>query len=286
MTLSSAVGSFYGFIIAQNVFSFGSDFIKNPLSFFVVILGSALIGASIGFLIFAVFYTGLMLLYMMIPVLFFYMTLMSWIFRSSIAMVFFGFSIVLFLFDHKKEQLQKATITFLMYSLFPIFISFVFILTINMNFIISATVDEIFPSIEDKSLVTTDLRKQELEYKNDIVKDNKKRETLKNAGNIERYFYKAYYKIIEIAKGAKDAVLTSIDKASITYSQGFKHTMLFVALDFIMGQIKFIVLVTLEIMIYMNLFKIDRFVNEMISTTTSSDTFAPEKLLSNFGLKV
>lgn len=275
----ATIGGIYAGVQASSLMP--GKFWGNPWSMFLKIFGATAIASFVGFIIFAFVYTALLLIYFFIPVLFFYTSVMTWIFKASIHMVFFGFSIILFVFDHKKGQIQQATISFIMYTLMPVYIAFIFFLTINVSFIIGVTIEEIFPSFEDKTLTATDMRTLEKINVKKLEKDNQIRSDAESANlwkNINSYFDKGIENI-------DDFVESTGDVSENFMSQDLKKTIIYIILEWCIGIIKFLVLVGLEIMLYTNLWKVDKFVNEMIGSNISNEGFQPEKILSNFGVR-
>jgi len=280
--ISTVVASIYGVMAGANTAMYLIEFFKKPTlpTIIITVLTSSVVGGFIGMGVFAIFYLGITLIYYLIPVLYFYITVMSWIFKMSIAMVFFAFSIILFVFDHKKQQLLQTTLNFIMYILMPVFISFTFFLIININFVINSTVDNLFPSFEDKILKDTMLEKASNKIDNAQREKQKEEYKKTEAFSFKRALLIGSNEIDKLETWAKDSI-SSGEKA---ISEDLMTTVMYLIVYFIIAQVKLVVLIVLEIALYGNLWKTHEFVNEMLSTSTNIETGDAEKVFRNFGI--
>lgn len=239
------------------------------------------VGLGVGFVIYIFVYSIILFIYFLIPMLFFYISIISWIFRVTIAMVIFSFSIVLFLFNNKKNQLPTATMNFITYTLMPLFITFMFFLIINTSFVMSITVDNLFPNLTSSSSIETYTTKYNDETKNKDLN-----------GNDEKMLISLIGAKVAVDKSSLNYVsnyLRSIINKSYSYittKNITQKSIIYVFAEFIniiTANIKLFIIIIMEMALYINLWKVDRFVNEVFGTNLKSTEFTPDKILMNFG---
>jgi len=278
-TISQLIGVYKGIMIAIKTFFTTNKFTQKKA---ITLILSAIAGIGTYILVSFIVFLFLMFFYYLIPVLFFFISVISWVFKASIALITFGFSIILFLFDHKKQQLESASLHVIMYALMPIFITFMFFLIINTSFIMSITLNNVFPDLANvygmgSQKNTSRVIKQ---IPSEIKINLEKQYLEKNASWWRNFFFKVKRKSLDIYKWANDKLNTSIDIIS-TFSLEDLYAMLF---NIFFEGIKFLILFGIEIMLYTNLWKVDRFVNEVIGTNIRDTEFQPDKIVRNFGI--
>jgi len=217
--------------------------------------------------------------YYVISIVFFSIAVLSWLFKASFALMTFGFSVVLFIFNHKRKQLEAATLNVIMYSLMPIYISLMFLLIIYTSFVMSETIDTVMPNISG------DYTKQ---YR--MVKYDKEVKTALT--NHKVLLYEDYL------KGKKNNTIQDKDKKTYNwenvkewtihywddiFSKGKNIQTLFVVMiDQLTMLLKIIILLILDVVLYLNLWRVDRYLNEIIGTNISDVKFNVEKIIGNF----
>lgn len=259
---------------------------------FILVLGT--VGTYM--LNFAIIYVVLMMIWYMIPLVFFMSSFLSWLFKASFAMITFGFSILLFIFTHKKDQLQNATLHVIMYMLMPIYISLMFLLIINTSFVLYETINTVLPNYSESATVSQN-GIDNISY--DYLNGEKDVTTLKvneavsekiaaityvqskaKNGNLSFKTIGAYLNYL-MHKGYKASIQTIHDIKSIDIPKTWNKVINFnpitfvsnnllgftlTIIDYFTGFIKLIIIIFLEIELYTNLWRVDKYLNEIIGT--------------------
>jgi hypothetical protein len=230
-----------------------------------IVLGT-MSGILIGYAYFVLVYTAITYLFFLIPTVFIFIAIVSWIIRASMALIFFGFSIILFLFTQKKDRLIENFYTFVMYVLMPLFISLILLLIIHLSFVMSITINNFIPDIgmNNYALGTNN---------NEVITH------MITAPNVQgqSWFTKLYEYIKETTTSTTAVVLELKTNTGKLLMVGIYNAMI----EFLKG----ILIIIIDLMLYTKLWKIDKFINEIISTSVKSAELSPEKMLHMFGTK-
>lgn len=245
----------------------------------VVGIGTMIVYSTIVYIIFMFFYY-------LIPMIFFTISVMSWLFKSSLALITFGFSIILFMFNHKKQQLESSIINVIVYSLMPIYISFMFLMVIHTSFIVTMTVDNIFSLSSTGMNANSSLEKKLADLNPE--QQQKVMEHMANYENAQNWLEKSANGILvfsdKIEKYSAINVITNLIENSINMVKTFSASAaLLMFLDYFFSMIKLVIIISFEFMLFTNLYKVDRFVNEVIGTHIKDVDMGAEKVVSNFG---
>lgn len=286
--IANTIGFFKGVIVAFNAYyNMQSSLIGTALTTLFkgtsAIIGFVSIITGIGTMIVysTIFYIIFMFFYYLVPMLFFTISILSWLFKSSLALVTFGFSIILFMFNHKKQQLETSIINVIVYSLMPIYISFMFLMVIHTSFIVTMTVDDIF------SLSSTGMNaNSSLENKMGNLKIDEQQELMDKWANYENgtnFFTSTWAGMTAQTTEAINYFKASLHTALNTLKTFSVAAALLMFLDYFFSMIKLVIIISFEFMLFTNLYKVDKFVNEVIGTHIKDLDMGAEKVVSNFG---
>lgn len=257
-------------------------------------------------LTFLTIYIALSIVYYALPAVFWFMGVINWFIKCSILTALMPISIILFLFNGKRQQFFNNVYLLFGQALVPIVLVTLFFVVANSSLIIDIVAQEMIPIFNTKLMIKVGM--EILGFDSDFQK------AIESVGSMDDAAEAAQMQSMingmiggATAGAAGAAILTALGVASggvipllmlgigaITFGSALGGLMGISAEDYVWQVIRLLSYVIESFYflfcIFMNLFlfrffwQADRFVNEIIGVQVSNDMMNPDKALQSFGM--